>query len=116
MRSFVAISACVLSLLVGAAPPANAADSDGVYTVFGIGNDSCGSYIDARRHDKDIHYADWLGGFVSATNHDIHGVKNTLEGTDLAGAMLWLENYCSSHPMQDFSQAALALLYSGRRP
>ena len=34
MRRFVAISACVL---VGAAPPANATDSGGLYRVFGVG-------------------------------------------------------------------------------
>ena len=107
MRRFVAISACVL---VGAAPPANATDSGGLYRVFGVGGNSCGKYIDARRHDNDSHYLAWLGGYASAANHEIHGVKDILDGTDISGAMLWLENWCQSHPTEQFDDAVIALV------
>jgi hypothetical protein len=112
MRSFVAISTCVLSLLLGAAPPANAYDSDGVNAVMGVGNESCGSYIDARRHDNDIRYRAWLGGFLSYASIEIHGVKDILEGTDIPGAMLRLENYCKLHPTKYFADAAIEFVIS----
>jgi hypothetical protein len=55
-------------------------------------------------------YEDWLGGYLTAYDRNTDGITNILEGTDIAGAMLWLENYCRMHPTESFADAAFALV------
>jgi hypothetical protein len=55
-------------------------------------------------------YEDWLGGYLTAYNRKTDEITNILEGTDIAGAMLWLENYCRMHPTESFADAAFALV------
>jgi len=102
------ISALAALLLVSSVLPAIAVDSDGVYSAFGIGIESCGTYIDAQSHGNNVDYAHWLGGYVTAYDALNVGPRNILKGTDIKGAMLWLENYCNSHPTEDFVDAVLA--------
>jgi hypothetical protein len=105
MRNCVAISARVLSLLLGHS--ANAAD-----VIYGIGNKSCGAYVEARRHNTTaaLYFGNWLTGFLSAVNFENASYyPNILEGTDIEGAMLWLENHCRSHPTEAFGIASMAL-------
>jgi hypothetical protein len=54
-------------------------------------------------------YEDWLGGYLTAYNRNTD-ITNILEGTDIAGAMLWLENYCRMHPTESFVDVAFALV------
>src|SRR3984893_6824824 len=62
---------------------AGRASDDRGFAALGFGNKSCGTYAGARSE----RYGD--------------GVYDPLEGTDLSGAMLWLESSCQSHPTAD---------------
>ena len=89
---------------------AGRASDDRGFAVLGFGNKSCGTYVEARSERYgDSDYRGWLTGYLSARNGRFNGFYDLLEGTDLSGAMLWLENYCQSHPTEDFYRAAEAL-------
>ncbi len=80
-----------LSLVAG-----RASDDRGL-AVLGFGNKSCGTYVKARSERYgDSDYRGWLTGYLSARNGRFNGFYDLLEGSDLSGAMLWLENYCQS--------------------
>ncbi len=55
-------------------------------------------------------YEDWLGGYLTSYNRNTDEITNILEGTDIPGAMLWLENYCRMHPTKSFADAAFVLV------
>ena len=89
---------------------AGRASDDRGFAVLGFGNKSCGTYVEARSERYgDSDYRGWLTGYLSARNGRFNGFYDLLEGSDLSGAMLWLENYCQSHPTEDFYRAAEAL-------
>jgi hypothetical protein len=103
--------ACLLSLV-----PSRSASASG-YMVLGVGGHSCGAYVGASSdsNDRGVYYATWLAGYLTAVNVQLWmlsepGPADTsadiLEGTDVRGAMLWLENYCRAHPTTVFSDAA----------
>jgi hypothetical protein len=108
------ISALAVLLLVNPPRPVVAMDRTGYYAVVGVGNKSCGSYVDARRHDDDLYYGAWLGGYLTAKNYDVDGLNNLIEGTDLNGVELWIENYCKSRPTATFAGAVAAFAKSQR--
>jgi hypothetical protein len=93
--------------------PASAADTDGQYTILGVGGESCAVYLNHRHGGNDLadlSYRNWLGGYLTHYNRTVAGTYNILGGTDLNGAMLWLENYCKANPTDSFSIAADKLI------
>lgn len=111
MKSFLVVAACCLSF--------NSQAGD-VFTVSGLGTNSCGSYIAAINtrfidqgmtyqgesfYPKSGVYAQWLAGFVSASNW----AKNpeSQDQTDLNGLTLWVKNYCEAHPDMPIVKAAV---------
>jgi hypothetical protein len=88
---------------------AGASDPNGAFNIdFPKDEMSCGTFVSAREeakrgsHFRESKYVHWLFGFVTAYNvlqpdtYDIDG------STDLASQLLWLENYCKSHPLDSF--------------
>lgn len=100
------VPASLLPLMLAA--PAGAADANGSFAVRGVGNSSCVRYFsEANLQLGD--FENWLMGFLTAINLTTPGLSDILSGTDLAGAMSWINNYCQENPTRTFSEAARAL-------
>jgi hypothetical protein len=88
------------------------ATQDAAWT-YGEGIRSCGEWTSDHREESHGYYTklSWLGGFLSGLNvsYRITGVSNILEGTDLHGAVGWIDNYCVANPLKNISTAAGAL-------
>ena len=81
--------------------------------VLGNGNGSCGSWT----RDKSLNPVQraWVFGYVTASSQWLlppeRGVmRNLAEGTDADGVSAWVDNYCSSHPLETIYSAAEALV------
>jgi hypothetical protein len=57
---------------------------------------------------RQIIYENWLAGYLTAYNKYMAKMTNILEGTNIEEAMLWVGNYCRTHPT--FAGAAFALV------
>lgn len=89
-----------------------AADKSGTFTVLGIGNDSCGSFISAAQ--KGSHQEDWSKwnlytsyavGYFTAVNLYEEDTKDILGNTDIDGVMANIEKYCKANPLKSFRNA-----------
>ncbi len=112
LRASILLFASVLSTT------APAKDASGMYWGFGSGGFSCGKYLsdlsDLSEHAQicelaRIAYLAWLQGYLSGFNAQTPGVYNILEGTDIDGAIGWVNNYCQQHPTDTFAIAAIKL-------
>ncbi|MHA7061881.1 hypothetical protein [Azospirillum argentinense] len=104
-----------------------AASSDGSYYAFGPGAESCGTFLSAREAEVSVrkaqgrgeengfatarygHYLGYVSGWNTMVNVTTPGVENLFQGTDIGGVMVWLENYCRQHPLDQFAMALSAL-------
>jgi hypothetical protein len=117
---FIVFIACLLS--ARAAVPAEG----GSFTVFGEGLRSCGEYIEATEAEKKLRpptaqpdavysrdfqsFVDFTDGYLSGANSkDVAQYGRLAEGTDHAGRMAWLQNYCRTHPIDGFIKALIRL-------
>jgi hypothetical protein len=74
---------------------------------FGVGGQSCGSWIDARKTNNTSRQGSWLLGYLSALNvWGVIGRKDALSGTDAAGLYAWMDRYCQSHPVETIATGA----------
>ncbi|MFM9865169.1 MAG: hypothetical protein ACKVRO_16345 [Micropepsaceae bacterium] len=103
MKAFF-IAAGAASLLF--ASSARAIDENG-YTLYGFGASSCGRFLKDIRTEPtlEMDYQGWLTGFLSAVNQFVVHRNSILEGTDLDGAMGWIQSYCETHPADSFHTA-----------
>lgn len=69
------------------------------YTVYGVGNDSCGKYL-AESGGKEI-YLSWAQGYLSAKGE----MGMMWKSSDLAAMKQWLNNYCKDNPLVSFMKA-----------
>lgn len=89
--------------------------------VYGIGTESCGSWMEGRRQltaykaggkfrDEDfmayISHASWVFGFISGAGWDSAGDVTTRQ-TDTDGIAAALDKACADDPTRDISQAAM---------
>ena len=92
------------------AQAAQAASPTSKFENYGLGTHSCGAYLTARKDNNYRFYEAWLTGFLTAQSWWASLVHKTsidfLKGTDLYGAMYWLDNYCHAHPMRPFERAS----------
>lgn len=101
------------TLMLGAASAAGAHSVE--VTRYGSGFKPCQSYIEARGPqsiDGD-EFIQWLGGYLSGVNAISLRTDDVLGTSELDQAVYWLDAYCSSHPIEPFSQAVSALVYAG---
>lgn len=102
-------------VLVCRAGAADAQERAAGVATWGIGQISCGRFITERERRAGAHgpydatFRQWLLGFITALNWMDPNRQDLLEGSDAEGAMLWVENYCRTHPLDTFFDAALAL-------
>ena len=81
-----------------------------VLTVFGYGNQSCGSWTQERAAQSIVSeiMAGWVGAFVTGFEDGVNfEVGHGADGNGLAG---WIDNYCRLHPLKDIFHASEALV------
>jgi hypothetical protein len=98
--------------------------------VYGIGSDSCGSYVLALSEHRPTAaivmqgktyyttanaYTQWLSGFVTATNNAADDAKRQQIAVDIAGMSVWIRNYCNANPTQSVLKAALEFVDAHQR-
>lgn len=80
------------------------------YITFGIGNHSCGKYVENFKKDASIDrglYGIWLSGYLTRFSRDnrVDQVK-----TDIDGMERWLLNYCKQNPLKNVAYASAMLI------
>ena len=108
MRKYLLVAAFLMFVV----DPAIATDSSDNYSVQGVGAQSCGKYIDARRRDEfeEVLFLTWLTGYITAINKQYPKTYSIIGQTDSDGLLLWLENYCQQHPTEKFAGGASKLM------
>jgi hypothetical protein len=77
---------------------------------FGVGGESCSTWIDARKTNNTSRQGSWLLGYLSALNlWGVIGRKDALSGMDADGLYAWMDRYCESHPLETIATGAGAL-------
>ena len=83
------------------------------HAVLGQGNVSCGSWLNDRKGDGDgaSSRIAWVLGYVTAFNQ--YGSKpegDVSEGKKTEEMMVWIDNYCTDHPVDNVYRASAALV------
>jgi hypothetical protein len=88
--------------------------------VWGVGKNSCGSYINAAAevgsrplgtifgYNELGLYEQWFQGLASG--FAVHSHRDVFKKTDSRGIFLWLENYCRKHPLDNFYTASIKVI------
>jgi len=97
---------------VVAAPPTQAVG----ITTYGVGLNSCRTYLDTRQQDntEQVAFVDWLSGYFSGVNRTSKHRNNFFGLSDLKGALAWLDDYCGARPQVRFAEAVGVLLFGGK--
>lgn len=110
------ILAVLASLALPTVAMANA--QNGIFSVMGLAAMSCGRYTADRRQappDQDNLAYEWVAGYLSAYNQYVDPARDVIGTPDAAALSGWLDNYCTTHPLDNLAQAAMALIRE-RRP
>ncbi|WP_146035990.1 hypothetical protein [Pseudomonas sp. LFM046] len=114
-------------VLIGSASiiPAHAADSKGVFNVQGIGNHSCGKFVEAANQGNNQsnwanwnNYASYTAGYITGLNEYLNSTNDIMGGTDMPGVMAYVEKFCRDNPLKDFHESLQAVtveLYPNRK-
>ena len=107
-----AIGAAVLAVVLLGTFESKAADENGNYTVIAYGNQSCGRWVKAHaaESEESRHQETWVTGYITAYNRVTHGISNLSKGTDSAGLISWIDNYCKDNPLDGVADASAALV------
>jgi hypothetical protein len=79
------------------------------FTNLGEGNTTCGQWLDDRKASPDrvLHEGAWTLGYVTAASRfRAIGTPNFARGVDGHSVDHWLDNYCSTHPLDNIQTAA----------
>ena len=79
------------------------------YTTYGVGTQSCGQWLEARRDTNKSFYfqlGSWVQGWVSSAGY----YGTVLKKTDTAAMDAWVDNFCSANPLLDMDDAARGLV------
>jgi hypothetical protein len=90
--------------------PVQAGDEAGEYGHYG--SVSCGLWVNAKE-EKGLERTmllGWVAGYITAANALVPGKINWLEGSDLDGAMLWIDTYCNENPLSNTHDAMKVLM------
>src|SRR5579859_7020562 len=112
-RKHVKTSVAVALDLLAAVSRSTTARTTVEVITYGVGFKSCSTYIEARQQQgadesaftEEAPFMDWFAGYVSGVDAFSLGTDNALRGSDLTGAILWLDNYCQAHPAMRFAAA-----------
>ena len=101
-----------LIILAWAAVSATVANA-GAVNVWGIGNDSCGSWTqDRQQQAKTVDSTAlagvrkaWMEGYLTAKAEDRPLLSKGATQTDTDGMAAWIDNYCAAHPLDTLFDA-----------
>jgi hypothetical protein len=108
------IAAIFAIVVIASAAHAESLPPDQDIIVWGAGGSSCGKWTLARQ-SRSVNaglYTQWVAGYLSGKNVESpsNPQNDPLKGTDFAGLMAWIDNYCSSHPLEAIIAAANKLM------
>jgi hypothetical protein len=112
MKKAVAVAMVMLSLTVGTA---YAQQGSIMMPTLGVNNDSCGSWIQARRVGGAQTYKTWVAGFLTGASAvtlqwlKVAPLTDIVDRRDDEGLWAWIDNYCQAHPLEGIGSASQAL-------
>jgi len=76
-----------------------ASDKEGRYWIYGVGRQTCETYLEARKTGdySEISYKNWISGYVTASNRSLENTYTLLGENDFQGALAWIDNYCAKN-------------------
>lgn len=86
------------------------------FMINGFGHDQCGKYVEAYRQGQNGYapYISFVQGYATAMSvHTAAAEGRTVDytgGTSIEAMALWLNIYCTQHPLVPFAVATDALL------
>ena len=112
--------ALLTSLMLYYSSLAQASDKQGRYWIYGVGRQTCSTYLEARRNSgiSEISYKNWISGYLTSSNRSSKDTYNLLGNTDFQGALAWLDRYCKKSPKNTVYMAMAnltAVMYPKRR-
>lgn len=99
------ITAAAALLLLGSS--VHAADKEGNYAVWGMGNQSCHAYNKARtgaEGEADT-FKYYVMGYLTAYNVHQSETYSISSATPMPDIMVWLDEFCDSHAVSSFETA-----------
>src|SRR5688500_4723431 len=107
MRTYLVISIVLLALSAQADGSGQRDRRVGGYFVYGMGDNTCGSYVLTRSAtDREAPFQ-WVLGFVTA--HDRIN-RGAFKETDSDAVEAWLMQYCKANPLEYLHVAAQHLV------
>jgi len=79
-----------------------AADINHVLT-YGVGNSSCGQWLELRKSHSEYVMSSWLSGYVTGASAYNSG---KMAATDTDGLVADADQFCRAHPLDPFLDAA----------
>lgn len=95
----------ILFLSLLASTGAFAADAQGNFAVWGLGQASCNAYNKARAAHKDADYKTYLMGYLTACNTITPNTARVTGDADLNAILHWLDNYCHKSVVESYESA-----------
>jgi hypothetical protein len=77
--------------------------------MIGLGNASCGKWIEVRCDRRDLAFEQWVLGFLSGAAWK--GPQDPLHEVGTAAVDAWMDNYCRAHPLEAIVDAAEAFVH-----
>ncbi len=109
MVRFLLPAALAVALLTGSV------EANAVVTI-GEGLQSCGSWTAARRDRQSFGVETWIFGYLSGAAFALADEGyDPVRGTDGAGILAWIDNYCLAHPLEPFAVAGGAFVVAHPR-
>jgi hypothetical protein len=99
---------CLLFALAG--PPAQAADKDGNYAIWGLGQSSCNQFVKASGEQRLEGYKHYVAGYLTGINRMTPGAYGTTGTSSMKDNFSVLLDYCTQNRMDSLEQALQGLL------
>lgn len=80
-------------------------------TNYGAGTKTCGTWIEKRRTDDYFDMAQWMLGYISATDYYAFDLKES-EGQAF---IAYMDNYCQQNPLDEFAVGVRKLISELRK-
>jgi hypothetical protein len=75
------------------------------YAALSSGTKPCGDFV-AEPENQNMYVA-WAVGYITGANSkDVGSMRGVGRQWTVGSVTVWLQNYCSQHPLVDFAEAA----------
>jgi len=106
--SFVVASVLLVAALAGA----QQTPTYPTYTTYGVGDDSCGRFLQEKQNDsvRANTYMIWVQGYLTAFGKTVAAFRKVpMQPVDVAGADVFITQYCTDYQVMKVEFAAYAL-------